>query len=223
MKKIQLKEETTYKHLWQPMKKIMSLPLEELAYLTIFTKGERLIRYNSGTDMLYILLEGKAKIYLLHEDGKQAIVHFVQAGELIGELSLLEVEERTKDVIAQTQCVCLAISLETSREQLLQDVLFLQQLSYYLAKKVLNRTERFSEGLNYPLINRLAAFILYTETDGFYHEKHTEVADYLGTSYRHLLYTFEQLREQQLLTKEKPGYRIQNRAKLVSLAKDISM
>ncbi|WEG73083.1 transcriptional regulator YeiL [Vagococcus intermedius] len=220
MKKIRLKETSDYNHFWQPMKKMMSLPLEELAHLRIFTKGERIIRYNSGTDMLYILLEGKAKIYVLHEDGKQSIVHFVQNGELIGELSLLEVEERTKDVIAQTECVCLAIPLQDNREKLLNDVVFLQQLSYYLAEKVLNRTERFSEGLNYPLMNRLAAFILYTENDGFYHEKHTEVADYLGVSYRHLLYTFEQLRDNQVLKKDKPGYWIQNRAKLEALAKD---
>ena len=86
---------------------------------------------------------------------------------------------------------------------------------------MLNRTERFGQGLNYPLLNRLAAFILYTENEGLYHEKHTEVAEYLSSSYRHLLHTFEQLREKNIVIKEKRGYRIIDRTELERLAGEI--
>ncbi|WP_314066735.1 transcriptional regulator YeiL [uncultured Vagococcus sp.] len=221
MKKVRLNDGSEYRDLWQPVKSLMGLPIEELAHLEWYRRGERIIRYNQGTDKLFVLLKGKAKIYMIHEDGKQSIIHFMRKGELIGELTLLEVEERTKDVVAQSDCLCLVIPLKENRQVLLEDPVFLKQLNVYLAKKLLARTDRFSEGLNYPLINRLAAFILYTETTGRYQEKHTEVADYLSVSYRHLLYTFKQLRDREIILKEKQGYLIIGRAQLKKLAKDI--
>ena len=221
MKKISLSNAQHYKKLWQPVSNLTSFQIEEIAHIETFEKGQHIIRHDEGTETLFILLQGKAKIYLLHEDGKQLIVHFVHKGELIGELSLLGVEERTKDVVAQIDCICLAIPLADYKERLLTDISFLQQLNVYLAKKMLNRTERFGQGLNYPLLNRLAAFILYTENEGLYHEKHTEVAEYLSSSYRHLLHTFEQLREKNIIIKEKRGYRIIDRTELERLAGEI--
>lgn len=221
MKKIVLSQDDKQPRVLQSVRQITSLPLEKIAHLEQFEKGETIIAFNSQTEILYVLLEGTAKIYFIHEDGKRSIIHFVKPGEMIGELGLFGTENYTKDVIAQTSCICLAISLSTHKEALLNDVTFLQEMNKYLVEKLLNRTERFSEGLNYPLVNRLAAFILYTEHEGIYHEKHTEVAEYLSVSYRHLLYTFEQLQEAGYIKKEKPTYRIIDRQALESLAKDI--
>lgn len=221
MKKMALDEALISNGIWASVQQMMSRPLSEIAQLELYQRGEKIVRYDQGTDKLFILLEGKAKIYMIHEDGKQSIIHFMHPGELIGELTLLGVEEQTKDVVAQTTCLCLAIPMEEHQGELLRDVLFLQQLSVYLAEKLLSRTNRFSEGLNYPLINRLAAFILYTESAGYYREKHTEVAEYLSVSYRHLLHTFQQLRSEGVITKEGPGYRLNDRQKLAKLAKDI--
>lgn len=221
MKKIQISENKQFLKLIEPVQRLTSLPLEDIAQIKAFKKGEDIISFDQDSEMLYVLIEGTAKIYFIHEDGKQSIVHFVKPGELIGELGLFGVEEQTKSVVAQSDCLCVAISLPEYKGALLNDVTFLQETNKYLVEKLLNRTERFSEGMNYPLINRLAAFILYTEHEGIYHEKHTEVSEYLNTSYRHLLHTFEQLQELGYIQKEKPVYRIVNRKALEKLAKAI--
>lgn len=221
MKKINFEDDTSSAELWQPFQQLFSTSLPEIAHLEVFQPAEKIIQIDQGTETLYILLKGKAKIYMIHEDGKQSIIQFIQRGELIGELSLLGVEEHTKDVVAQEMCTCLAIPLTKQRENLLNDLHFSQQLNVYLAKKLLSRTERFSEGLNYPLLNRLAAFILYTENDGEYREKHTEVAEYLSVSYRHLIHTFQQLVEMELIVKDKPTYHIIKRTKLEALGNKI--
>jgi hypothetical protein len=44
--------------------------------------------------------------------------------------------------------------------------------------------------------------------DGFFVEKKTEVSEILGTSYRHLLRTFDRLCEKGVLKREGRGYRI---------------
>ena len=51
-----------------------------------------------------------------------------------------------------------------------------------------------------------------------YRERHTEAAEYLGVSYRHLLYVLAEFRDEGLITKEKDGYRITGRQGLEELA-----
>ncbi|MGY3746335.1 transcriptional regulator YeiL [Vagococcus salmoninarum] len=195
--------------------------LQDIGEIKTYQVGERLIKFNQGTDKLFFLLAGKAKIYLLHEDGKQSLIQFLSTGELVGELSLLGIEERTKDVIAQTNCTCLVVPVAIAKAQLLTSNSFLLGLNQYLGKKLLLRTERLTESLNYPLINRLGAFVLFAENQGLYREKHTEVAEYLNVSYRHLLHTFQELRQQELIVKEGTFYRILNKKKLEDIAKAI--
>ena len=60
----------------------------------------------------------------------------------------------------------------------------------------------------YPLKVRFAEFILKMSVKGYYREPHTEVAEFLGVTYRHLLYVLAQFVENGLLKKTKRGYRI---------------
>ena len=186
-----------------------------------YQRHEFIIQQGGGTDKLLILLQGRGKIYQIQANGQQGIVHFLRPGDLIGELSLLEVETETKAVVALSQCLCLSLPLKIAREKLLSDSNFQLQLNRYLAEKLLNRTDHLSGGLNYPLLNRLAAFILATADQGVYQEKHGEVADYLGVSYRHLLYTLKELRELGLIKKVGRHDEIIAADKLVELAHGI--
>ncbi|WP_420910178.1 helix-turn-helix domain-containing protein [Mammaliicoccus lentus] len=52
-----------------------------------------------------------------------------------------------------------------------------------------------------------------------YDEKHTQVAQYLGVSYRHLLYVIADFVKKGYIEKEKSGYKILNLPKLKALAK----
>ena len=72
--------------------------------------------------------------------------------------------------------------------------------------------------LCYSLETRLANFILTTSHNGIYREKHTEVAEYLGVTYRHLLYVIAKFVKQGILEKSKQGYFIQNENLLREIA-----
>lgn len=185
-----------------------------------FSPKEKIIFFNKTVDKLFYLTDGKAKINMVHEDGKSSIVQFLQSGDFIGELTLIGVEKQPKDVIAISKCVCITIPLAKARKELLRNEQFLLYLNKYLGGKLLKRTEFFARNQSYELKNRLAAYILLTESDGIYNEKHTETAEFLGISYRHLLFTLKKFQEQGLLFKLKKGYKIDKR-KLLILAKDV--
>jgi len=82
-------------------------------------------------------------------------------------------------------------------------------------------TSKYTQNQAYPLENRLAAFIQLSADQGVYKEKHTEICEYLGVSYRHLLYVLAQFCEERILEKHKTGYQIIDKNRLAQLAQEI--
>lgn len=192
----------------------------DLIHIEVFEAKENIVNFNKEITMLRYVLKGRAKITMVHEDGKSSIIHFVKPNEFIGELTLINIEKQPKDVIAISQCICLSIPLIVARDILLNDNKFLLMLNRYIGMKLLNRTWFNVKLQNYELKNKLAAYILISENKGIYQEKHTETAEFLGVSYRHLLYTIKIFQDEGLLIKLKKGYEI-DYDKLKALSKDI--
>ena len=183
-----------------------------------FKANEKIIDSNKGLLKLLFLIEGKAKITLIHEDGKRSIINFIHKNSFIGELTLVGAEKQTKDVTALSECICISISMKTAQNRLMTDNDFLRKLCFYIGDKYLERAWFNSKQQNFPLKNRLASYILLTEVNGIYREKHTETCEFLNVSYRHLLYIINQFKEDLTLEKTYRGYII-NKVKLEELAK----
>ena len=120
-------------------------------------------------------------------------------------------------------CICLALPLKDCQHLLLQDATFLQKLCKFIGEKTITRTESYAKNNSYPFENRLAAFILLTEQNNSYIEKHTEVSEYLNVSYRHLLYVLNQFCQQNYLKKDGRTYYIQDRIQLEKLADELKI
>lgn len=165
------------------------------------SKKERICSEGVDVPYLYYLISGKAKIYMSHKNGRVSLINFIQAPSFIGELGLIGVESVTKTVEVIEDCICLALPLKDCQHLLLQDATFLQKLCKFIGEKTITRTESYAKNNSYPFENRLAAFILLTEQNNSYTEKHTEASEYLNVSYRHLLYVLNQFCQQNYLKK----------------------
>lgn len=185
-----------------------------------FEVNENIVYFDKPIQYVRYLISGKAKISLIHEDGKRTIIDFIGPSEFIGELSFLEIEAHPKDVVALSTCLCLSVPLDLTKSSLMSDANFLLNLSRYIGTKLLKRTWFNTKNQNYELKNRLAAYILMSESEGIYKEKHTETAEFLGVSYRHLLYTLKVFQDEQLIVKQKKGYKVNFEA-LKALSRDI--
>lgn len=222
--KISKNEKEIYQHMqihqFHTLFSFNVLPYVELHY---FQKKEMIC--NEGIDLpyLYYLISGKAKIYMSHKNGKVSLINFIQSPSFIGELGLIGVESVTKAVEVIEDCICLALPLKDCQHLLLQDATFLQKLCRFIGEKTITRTENHAKNYSYPFENRLAAFILLTEQNNCYTEKHTEASEYLNVSYRHLLYVLNQFCQQNYLKKEGRTYYIQNRIQLEKLADELKI
>lgn len=176
--------------------------------LLSFEKNEPLVRQGEPLKHLYLLLSGKARIVKNEANGKRLILQFLETGDLIGELTLVDAEEETKDVIAMGTVTCLALPLPLVREYYKSEGHLARYLARYIGEKLLKRMEHFSNAQTFELKYRLAALLLEVAVQGRYEENNGQIADYLGVSYRHLMHTLKWLREQGYIEKCPRGYQL---------------
>lgn len=201
-----------------PIAHLFSFPIEEFIEVHEYKRDEWIIQEGMRPDFLFYVTEGKAKIYVTHQNGKVSLLNFINAKEYIGEMELLNEVYYTKGIQTSTKTICFALPFHRYRTQLLEDATFLRELTKFLSVKATKMAAKYAQSLAFPLENRLADFILQTADEEVYKEKHVTVCNYLGVSYRHLLYVLAQFCNKGYLQREGHTYRIQQYDPLYELA-----
>ncbi len=188
-------------------------------YTTIkeFQPDEFIIREGERPSYLYYLVDGRAKLFLSQENGKVSLINFLEGPCFIGEMELLDETRLPQGVKAISLCRCYQIDISICGEKLLQDTKFLRFLCRFLSEKATQNTNNYMRNQSYSLKIRFAEFILKMSVNGYYREPHTEVAEFLGVTYRHLLYVLAGFVQEGILQKTNQGYSIIDEEKLRSL------
>ena len=204
-----------------PISHFFSFDISSFIQVYEFEKGEYIFHEQSYPEALFYMVEGKAKLYITHKNGKISLIEFLTSPTIMGEIELLNEARYSKGIQTVTKTICLVIPFRDVKDKLLADPVFLKMLCLFLSSKTTNMTAKYTQNQAYPLENRLASFILLSSDHDFYKEKHTEVCEYLGVSYRHLLFVLAQFTEAGYLTKQNRGYLLSNRTTLEQLASEI--
>lgn len=182
-----------------------------------FQPEEFIIREGERPSYLYYLVDGRAKLFLSQENGRISLINFLEGPCFIGEMELLDETRLPQGVKAISLCRCYQIDISECGEALLQDTKFLRYLCSFLSEKATQNTNNYMRNQSYPLKNRFAEFILKMSMNGYYREPHTEVAEFLGVTYRHLLYVLAGFVQEGILQKTNQGYLLTDEGKLKSL------
>lgn len=220
MKKLAYDEAIYYINKY-PISQYFSFDITPFIHVYEFEKGEFIFQEQSYPEALYYMVEGKAKLYITHKNGKISLIEFLTSPTFMGEIELLNEARYSKGIQTVTQTICLAIHFRDVKDKLLADPVFLKMICLFLSSKTTKITARYTQNQAYPLENRLASFILLTSDNDYYKEKHTEVCEYLGVSYRHLLFVLAKFTEAGYLTKQNRGYILNDRKTLEQLALEI--
>lgn len=207
---------------------IFSKDMTEYMEMHLFGKDDHICWNNERLNYFYFLVKGRVKVYTLLKNGKSLLLQFYKPLTVIGDLEFNKNTTASSNIQAIEESLLIAISMDKLREQASNDTKFLMYLINSLSKKLIISSSSGSINLLYPLENRLASYILATtsiddkdEGDRIYPQKLTEIADLLGTSYRHLIRTLNKLISQGIIKKEKGIIVILNRDALEILAGDI--
>lgn len=198
-----------------------SADVSAMTHLFYIAPGDFIVEEGTQPAWLFYLVRGRTKLYATLPNGRVSLIDFFGAPCFIGEIELVDADHGPRAVQAIEACWCLTLPMKTVRPQLLNDVTFLRNLCIVFSRKNYRSIVSLTQNQSFPLTNRLAAFILFTQHDDLYREKHTQVAEYMGVSYRHLLYVIAQFTRDGLLQKTKSGYVLSDKAAIAALAMEM--
>lgn len=76
--------------------------LAQAAQKKLFKRNERIVENGQQTHSLFIILSGSARVTLVDDKGRELILAQLQAGDFIGEMSLLDNEPHSASVVADS-------------------------------------------------------------------------------------------------------------------------
>lgn len=186
-----------------------------------FHKGDYICVEGQPLEYLLIVAEGKAKVCLSGENGKTLLLAFYSGAGILGDVELMSGSAAAKTTVqAITDFICIGIPLDHYGAWLQGNNAFINCAGAALAQK-LDRCGRNSAlNILYPLEARLCTYIKMMQENGYFHDNLTTLAELMGTSYRHLLRTFDRLCSENILCKEGHSYKIVDPGKLLDKGKD---
>jgi CRP/FNR family cyclic AMP-dependent transcriptional regulator len=84
--------------------------LTSYAHTKVVTAGTTIFQKGDPGDCLFAVCAGSVKISNRSSDGKDAVFNLINAGEIFGEIALLDGNERTADAQAVTDCDLMVIN-----------------------------------------------------------------------------------------------------------------
>ena len=191
--------------------KIFKENIIEQMELFSFDNGELICSKDDELKYMYFLVEGKVKIYTLHEDGKSILLRFSNPLSIFGDIELLTNYKVLCNVESINKSTLIGIDMKKLRKYACDDTSFLKFVIENLSNKLYSISNSTSINLLYSLESRLASYLLsmsdsennvtnYLEVNI---PKLTEIAPLLGASYRHLNRTINEFINKDIIEKNK--------------------
>jgi len=162
--------------------------------LYAFGKGEIVCAAEERIGHLFLLVKGKIKIYRVLPNGKSFLLRFNHPLSLIGDMEMLGDRKVNSTVESVGESVFIGIRQQALAETAYEDPAFLRFIIQHLARKLDTNSSVASLNILYPVETRFASYLVAISTDDndrsrieeIKTAKLTEIAELLGTSYRHL-------------------------------------
>lgn len=195
-----------------------------------FKPGEHIVRSHEKPKIFYFYVRGKSKVYQLMDNGKSLLCRFYNPPEIVGDVEIFSDMPNICNLQALTPVTCIGISVEKIRKAAETNSELLMLLCKSLGLKLASFNMISAVNQKFPLENRLASYLAAVSETGergevMINEIHTnnltELADLLGSSYRHLTRTIKSFKDRGIITKQNREITIIDKKQLQELAKDI--
>ena len=160
-----------------------------LACLQVYQFKPEQAVYTALSDQthLYFLVEGKAQVSYYLANGKQSIIMIITPFSVVGDMEFLGDHPVQMNVIATEISTFLGIRKSDALKYGYDDARFLRFIIQYMSHK-LRISGQYQLSYDVPLINRVALYLLSQPINNtcITVENKTIIADFLGTTTRHL-------------------------------------
>lgn len=185
-----------------------------------YSSSERLFSQGDKADTLYLLIKGKLKISMLSPEGKRLIVAFKTPFDIVGDVEYVRGIPFINTVEAVTDIVVIGISYDALRRNMADNAAWLQFLLQTITQKFETKTRAMNFNLLYTVDVRVASYLLaMTPTQQMLESTSLiDMADLIGTSYRHLNRVLQQFEQAGWIVKKRGKITLLDRAALLEQA-----
>lgn len=180
-------------------------------------------------ESLLFLVDGKVKITSSVETGKSLLLRFVQPFSIIGDIELIRNVPVQSQVKAVNECLLIGLHFDYIKKHEMNNPKFLHTLLEHVSYKLQTCTTASRVNLLASVENKFASYLMSTlspEPDNnFGLELKTsnikEIAELLGTTYRHLNRVIHSFSEKKIIEKNRNSIRILNWVNLEEMSNGI--
>lgn len=192
---------------------------QEMAVIT-FQNGQRLFSQDDEAHTLYFLVKGKLKISMLSPEGKRLILAFKTPFDIVGDIEYIRDCNFINTVEAVTDIEVIGISHHTLRKHMNENAAWLQFLLRTITRKFESKSRAMNFNLLYTVDVRVASYLLsMTPTQPVLDSTSLiDMADLIGTSYRHLNRVLQQFEQAGWLVKKRGKITLIDRKALLKQA-----
>ncbi|KOR89041.1 Crp/Fnr family transcriptional regulator [Paenibacillus solani] len=191
-----------------------------------FEQGELVCTQGEPAEMLYILVQGKIKIFTTSVEGKALVLSFKTPLEVIGDIEYIQGNPLINTVQAVSSVYMIGVPNRWLRKYGHDHAPLLQFLLRIITRKFYIKSNFLSFNLLHPVEVRLASYLLSVSvgesdtlaTDNSAAFNLTDIANLLGTSYRHLNRVIQKFSQEGLIERHKGYILIKDRNALTHVA-----
>ncbi len=139
--------------------------LSEISQMKDFGKNQPIYFAKEPSSSIFFLKKGRVKLTRTSEDGKEMILGLVHPGEVFGELSVIDQEERTDFAIAMEPSLICAINKDEFKSFVEKNPNLNLKITKLIGLKLKRYTERIEELVFKDASQRIVSFILRLAED----------------------------------------------------------
>ncbi|MEA2934572.1 MAG: family transcriptional regulator, cyclic receptor protein [Variibacter sp.] len=136
------------------------------AHIKTIARGSPIFRMGDPGDSLVAVLSGDVRISIASSEGRQITLARASAGEILGEIALLDGRERTADATAETPCTIAVLGRRDVLPILERHPSALLQIVKMLCERLRRTDQHLAEVALMPLCKRLAGALLRLSESG---------------------------------------------------------
>jgi CRP/FNR family cyclic AMP-dependent transcriptional regulator len=131
-----------------------------------YPKGSVILFEDDPGDALFIVREGRVKVVLVAEDGREVILGILGVGDHFGELSLIDDQPRSAHVIAMEDSVLLVLRREDFRKRVEANPTVAWSLLAELSRRLRRADGQIGSLVLLDVPGRIARMLLDTAAEG---------------------------------------------------------
>lgn len=197
---------------------------KDCARIFAYDRGELVCERENEVEYLLFLIRGKAKVFTMLDNGKIYLLRIEGSISVYGDVEIMHGATYTANVEALDGCRCLAMPMRYIRSQYLEDPVFLKYMINSLAKRLDKISKMSTNNLLRPLKDRFAGYLMALAEAGeslvIIEASFIQVAEQLGTTYRHLSRTVREMEAEGLFARKGKQFYLINLEMLKGMAGD---